>query len=124
MTTHPAVDPAAFRELALAAIADEICDTSLLAMIDSGCTIDSGLVQTMSLLQTYTRRLRYTGGNTVLLHQTGQLVAFLRAYPNEWLSMVHVRSEDGRNRTLIADSEKPEILFWMRMLDLPRPDWK
>lgn len=97
-----------------------IVDRRIVEEIGEEFRCDSGVTPTASLLHMYTRRLKRTTEGSDLHTRTANLVAFLREYPGDSLSMISVRPADGGGLLLfLADPEENKILHHMQMFGLP-----
>ncbi|MFP8963045.1 hypothetical protein ACLIYP_21165 [Streptomyces nanhaiensis] len=83
--------------------------------VPDDAAIECGTVSRDSLLHTYRRRLKRTRENHTLHTKTENLVAFLRDYPEEELTMVNYYTSEGEMRLFLANYECSRILFWMSM---------
>jgi hypothetical protein len=115
MEVPQSMDRQRLEDLVEAAVARGIAEQPLITKIRNATTIREGRTSVDSLLRTYRRRLRYTGGDMSLFAMTQDLVDFLDTCEREHLSMIYI-SGPGRYYTfLLADLETSEILHWMRM---------
>ncbi|WP_342801213.1 hypothetical protein [Nocardia sp. No.11] len=108
------MDRKQLERLVAAAIPRGIADESLLARVRKS-KINTHPASRTNLLRIYTRRMKCTRGDPVLLKLTEELVHFLESHPTDELLMIDVDGQDGYYTFLLADHETLEILHWMRM---------